>query len=48
MMYHIFYRTSKISVNIKNSDFYSSGMHYHSWVQTNRFYAKTVQLSPRF
>ena len=42
MMYNIFYRTSKISVNIKNSDFYSSGLHYYSWLQTNRFYAKAV------
>jgi hypothetical protein len=42
MIYNIFYRTSKISVNIKNSDFYSSGLHYYSWLQTNRFYAKAV------
>lgn len=42
MIYNIFYRTSKISVNIKNSDFYSSVLHYYSWLQTNRFYAKAV------
>ena len=42
MIYNIFYRTSKVSVNIKNSDFYSSGLHYYSWLQTNRFYAKAV------
>lgn len=42
MIYNIFYRTSKISVNIKNSDFYSSGLHNYSWLQTNRFYAKAV------
>ena len=42
MIYNICYRTSKISVNIKNSDCYSSGLHYYSWLQTNRFYAKAV------
>lgn len=47
MIFRLLERISKISVYYKNSDFYSSSLYYRSWVQTNRFYAKAVQFSPR-
>jgi len=46
MIFRLLERISKIPVDFKNSDFYSSSLHYYSWVQTNCFYAKTIQFSP--
>ena len=46
MIFSLFERTSKIPVDFENSDFYSSSLHYYSQLQTNCFYAKTVQFSP--
>ena len=43
MLAAFYNRTAKISAFAENSDIYSSCLHYHLRVQTNRFYAKAFQ-----
>lgn len=46
MFFRLLERDRTISLDFENPNVCCSILYYHSWVQTKRFYAKTVSFSP--